>query len=221
MWSRILGVKSSRRGFLQVSGMALGALGFCNSSAGAQNESVSLISDPDDPVASSAPCRWALKEIAEAIGGHGVRVQQFMSLEAAPPNSLRVVASAHNRQPAANLLNSSDLNFSSKSESLALVPFAHAKRNGILACGDERGLMYALLELADRVQNSERPLSALEQRQAITEKPFNSIRSVGRIFCSDIQDKPWFYDREMWPAYFSMLGHATFQPVQPESRSGI
>lgn len=70
--------------------------------------------------------------------------------------------------------------------------------------------MYALLELADRVRHSEHPLSTLEQLQALVERPANSFRSIGRIFCSDVQDKPWFYDREMWPAYFSMLATERF-----------
>lgn len=91
-----------------------------------------------------------------------------------------------------------------------LAGFARDKRRGILAGGDERGLMYALLELADRIQHSDDPLTALDQRHPIAEQPFNSVRSVGRIFCSDIQDKPWFYDREMWPAYFAMLATQRF-----------
>jgi hypothetical protein len=70
--------------------------------------------------------------------------------------------------------------------------------------------MYALLELADRIHHSENALSALAVPHAITERPFNSVRSVGRIFCSDVQDKPWFYDREMWPAYFAMLATQRF-----------
>ena len=31
-----------------------------------------------------------------------------------------------------------------------------------------------------------------------------------RLFTSDVEDKPWFYDREMWPAYFSMLADQRF-----------
>ncbi len=27
------------------------------------------------------------------------------------------------------------------------------------------------------------------------------VRSVTRLFTSDVEDKPWYNDREMWPAY--------------------
>ncbi len=38
----------------------------------------------------------------------------------------------------------------------------------------------------------------------------NAVRSVARLFTSDVEDKPWFNDREMWPAYFDMLAKAGF-----------
>ena len=45
-------------------------------------------------------------------------------------------------------------------------------------------------------------------------RPANSIRSVQRLFTSEIEDKPWFYDREMWPAYFAMLAENRFNRFQ-------
>ena len=203
-------MKSSRRNFIQISSLALGALSVHSSAAEVHSESVSLVVDPGDPVASSAPCSWALQEISRALEQHGIKVGRYASLDRAAPNSLCVVASAADRQPAKALLKGSGVNLPSGPESLALVPFAKSKHHGILATGDTRGLMYALLELADRVRNSENPLDALKLAHTITERPFNSVRSIGRIFCSDIQDKPWFNDREMWPAYFSMLATQRF-----------
>jgi hypothetical protein len=200
-------VKSSRRDFLQISGLTLGALGLRARASGAQAtyQGVAIIADPGDPIASSAPCRRAMQELTRALEQHAIKVAQFASLEQALANSFCIVASSPDRPPAADLLKKSGVALASEPESLALASFAKDKKHGILASGDVRGLMYALLELTDRVQHSEQPFSALEQREAIVERPFNSIRSIGRIFCSDIQDKPWFNDREMWPAYFSML----------------
>src|SRR5215469_6516803 len=208
--TNILGVKSSRRNFLQISGLALGALGLSRSAADAGNELVSLVADPADPVASSPPCQWARKELSQALAQHGIKVGEFATLPETPAHSLCIVASASNRNPARDLLDASAVALFDEPESLALAPFAKEKKRGILACGDVRGLMYALLELADRIRHSDNPLRALEQRETTAERPFNSIRSIGRIFCSDIQDKPWFYDRDMWPAYFSMLATQRF-----------
>ena len=203
-------MKASRRDFLQISGLALGAAGLRGAAAEARNESVSLVIPPDDPVASLPPCRWAVQELLQALEQRGIRAGQYASLDQAPSRSFCVLASSSDRQPAATMLKSSGVSVPDGPESLALLPFAKAKRHGLLTCGDARGLMYALLELADRVRHSGQPLTALEQPKPLLERPLNSIRSNGRIFCSDIEDKPWFYDREMWPAYFSMLATQRF-----------
>jgi hypothetical protein len=204
-------MKSSRRRFLQISGLALGALGLPERvRSQLRNRSISIVTDPVDPVVSAPPCRWAIKEVSEALERYAINVGRVHSLPQAPPDSFCIVASAAERHPAADLLKASGLKLSQSPESLALLPFFREKRHGLLASGDVRGLMYALLELADRIQYSGDPISALKQHEAVAEAPFNSMRSIGRIFCSDIQDKPWFYDREMWPAYFSMLATQRF-----------
>jgi len=206
----VLGVKSSRRSFLRMSGLALGALGLRTNANHAPSEMVAIVADPSDAVASSIPCRWARKEIARALEARGVKVEEFRSLEQAPLNSLCIIASGSNENAARTAVKQAGLALSNEPESLALVPFSDGSRRGIRACGDSRGLQYALLELADRIQHSDRPFAALEQQPALAERPCNSLRSIGRLFCSDVQDRPWFYDREMWPAYFSMLATQRF-----------
>lgn len=202
---------SSRREFLQISGLTLGALGLpIGPGNRSHGETISIIADPDDAVASAAPCRWALSELSGALEQQGITAGRFASLAQAPANSLCIIASGPDRNPAVGLLQASGVSLPKSPEALALLPFSKERKHGVLACGDVRGLMYALLELADRIRNSDHTLSELDFRQAIVEKPFNSVRSNGRIFCSDIQDKPWFNDRDMWPAYFGMLAAQRF-----------
>ena len=142
-------MKSSRRDFLQISGLAFGALGLCTAGPEVGNKIVSIIADPDDPVASSPHCRWARREILRALERHAIKVGEFASLQQAPRNSLCIVASAPDRGLAASTLKQAGLTLSNDPESLALLPFSDANKRGILACGDARGLMYVLLELAD------------------------------------------------------------------------
>ena len=74
--------------------------------------------------------------------------------------------------------------------------------------GDARGLSYGLRELADRVRRD--AASALDFAQPLIERPVNPVRSVMRQFTSEAYDKAWFYDRDMWPAYLSMLADQRF-----------
>jgi hypothetical protein len=50
--------------------------------------------------------------------------------------------------------------------------------------------------------------------QSTTERPANAVRSVQRLFTSDVEDKAWFYDREMWPRYLAMLAENRFNRFQ-------
>src|SRR6185437_5125898 len=78
-----------------------------------------------------------------------------------------------------------------------------------VSSGDERGVVYALLDLADRARGARDPISEL--RSAVTsEKPALRVRSIARLFTSDVEDKPWYNDREMWPRYFAMLAENRF-----------
>ncbi len=53
-------------------------------------------------------------------------------------------------------------------------------------------------------------MAAATVPRPVTERPANTIRSVTRLFTSEVEDKPWFNDRDMWPAYLSMLATQRF-----------
>jgi hypothetical protein len=46
--------------------------------------------------------------------------------------------------------------------------------------------------------------------QSSGRRPANAVRSVQKLFTSEVEDKPWFYDREMWPRYLAMLAENRF-----------
>ncbi|HEX7960445.1 MAG TPA: hypothetical protein VF493_11035, partial [Terriglobales bacterium] len=194
----------SRRKFLRLSALsavAVGARGF-DSNPGA----VSLIADPADPVASAPGVAWSLRELGGSIQRQGIAVRLFSRLDQAPSSDLCVVAAGSRSPVAASLLRAGANIAPSLPESLAIVPIADRGRLILLACAaDARGLMYALLELADRVRHGDNPFQQLRLQKPIVEEAFNQIRSIGKLFVSDVEDKPWFNDRQMWPDYFAML----------------
>ncbi len=206
----------SRRDFLQMTALSIGALG-AESSVAAQLSSqrgVSVVVDPADPVASAAPVVWALQALSQAIAQRRINVRHFNSMEQSPSSDFCIVAAGSRSRLASATLKRAAVAIPDAPECLALVPSIHEGRPILLACGsDPRGLMYALLELTDRIQHADDPIQALKMRKAVAEKPFNAVRSAGRLFVSDVEDKPWFNDREMWPAYFSMLAAQRFNRI--------
>ncbi|MFI5070661.1 MAG: twin-arginine translocation signal domain-containing protein [Terriglobales bacterium] len=203
----------SRRDFLQLTALSVGALGL-GAPAAAQSgggATICLVADPTDLAVSPAPATWAIRELTHAIEAHGIHVRQFKTLDQCPPSSFCLMVGSHNTPPVSKILKDANVSVLNAPECLALVPATHNGVPMLLACGsDARGLMYAVLELADRIKYSDNPIQALKTQGPIAEQPFNQVRSVARLFVSDVEDKPWFYNREMWPAYFSMLASQRF-----------
>ena len=208
----------SRRDFLRLSAGTLGALGGASPPLTHAGETarVAIVIDPADHGAATPPVAWAVDQLEAALARYGVALERFPSLASVPPGVTRcIVAATSDMSMAIQTLREGRVAPPRVSESLALVGTSFAGRPGLLACGaDSRGLTYALLELADRIRCGERPQSALTYDAPLIEKPHHRVRSVGRLFVSDVQDKPWFHDREFWPPYLSMLAAQRFNRFQ-------
>ncbi len=179
-----------RRTFLRQAGaLAAGPAALAKS-----RQPVAIVLDPADPAG------WAADHLAATLTAAGIRVSRCAGMSQAPAGS-RVIAAG-----GPELARQAGVRLPGLPESLAIAPARLANRSVTLACGsDSRGLAYALLELASRPQTVERP---------VTEQPANRVRSNMRLFTSDVEDKPWFYDREMWPQYFAMLAASRFNRFQ-------
>jgi hypothetical protein len=196
----------NRRQFVK-GATALAAIGVAQGASGG----VSIVADPRDSVAGAAPSKWAIKQLEEILAAHGVSVFRCETLAQAKSTDLCILAAGLASPGAARILKQSHAAVSKTAESLGLIPAKVGDKQVILACGyDTRGLVYALLELADRAQNSSNALAALAIDRPILESPANTVRSVTRLFTSDVEDKPWYNDREMWPRYLSMLASQRF-----------
>ncbi|HET8825329.1 MAG TPA: hypothetical protein VFM77_09380 [Terriglobales bacterium] len=196
----------TRRRFLELSALSVGALGLHSPALSASaDQAISLVSDPDDPISASQPVAWARQELSAAVSQTGTAVRRFSSIAQATRSDRTIVIAGARSAFAVQALKDVGVAPPSGPESLAVVPSKYKDRPVLLVCGaDARGLMYAVLELADRVRHGENPIDVVTHQKTV-ERPFNQVRSIGRLFVSDVQDKSWFNDREMWPAYFSML----------------
>jgi hypothetical protein len=201
---------SGRRHFVKIAGIT--ALGI--SSLGLNDfliKGVSIISDPDDPIAGSQPVKWAARELEGSLSSKGVVVTRCEQIAQAKEGDLCIVLAGSVSAIAQKILKGSRIIIPEVPEALGLVPGQFSGKPVLLTSGsDQRGLVYALLELADRVNNSIQPLDSLNLQKPVIEKPANVIRGLNRLFVSDIEDKPWFNDKEMWPKYLTLLATSRF-----------
>lgn len=197
----------NRRQFLRVAAGATAGVAAGVAVAADKTRGVAIIVDPADGVASSPAARWAAGELERALTEGGIATRTYGNAAQAPAGHLRIVAAAMGSPGAIAALKAAGARIEAVPEALALCQGTE----GLWACGhDARGLTYALSELADRVRHAEDPLAALAVPKPVVERPANAVRSVMRLFTSEIEDKPWYKDREMWPAYLSVLAAQRF-----------
>ncbi len=192
--------RPTRRTFLKLSAAATPVIGAKVLHAFPANASIALITDKGTLV-SAEPVQWALAELRRTFTGKGVGLSAAsskLSIVVAPPSSS--LTASFGILPAIT-----------QAETTAIIPGSYRNAPAILVTGiDARGLVYGLLELADRVQLSHDPLGALHFTTPIVETTPNKTRSVARAFLSEIEDKPWFYDRAFWTRYLDTLAYARF-----------
>jgi hypothetical protein len=178
-----------RRDLLRAAGVAAGALashlpGSAQTPAG---RSIAVVIDPADPILSSAPAAWAAAELERALTESGAAARRARRLQDVRAGEWCIQAAS--QKPAS-------------AEALSLSQLATGR---VLARGgDARGVVYALLEMADRVRRLHLD-AALRLDKPVNELPANPVRSVMRQFTSEPLDKKWFYDRDCWQQYLTML----------------
>jgi hypothetical protein len=195
----------SRRQFVRVAGIS--ALGVSSlRSVRFTSDRVAVVLDPADIVAGSAPAQWAVQELEESLATGGIQVYRCDRLARARSGDFCIVVAGQESSVAHQLLQNAKVTIPAVPEALGLVPARVDDKTILLAAGyDARGIVYALLELADRVRYSDQPLASLTFEEPVVERPANAIRSLSRLFVSDVEDKPWFNDREMWKQYLTMV----------------
>ena len=91
-------------------------------------------------------------------------------------------------------------------ESLAV---KHLKENGknvlCVAGSDERGLMYALLDIAQQIQFLEDGQDWFSSVKDVSESPAVPVRSMAILLHNEDCEKDWYYSKEHWQQYFAML----------------
>jgi hypothetical protein len=88
------------------------------------------------------------------------------------------------------------------------VTASNGARRARITAGDDRGFVYALVELADRlrVEGADAwPNGAEEQHRAAV-----PIRGIQRAFVSLDEDAGWFYDRQHWTDYLDHIAASRF-----------
>jgi len=162
---------------------------------------IALIIDHGSALTTSEPVQWAVEEFRQALTVKGIPSSNSSS-------TFTVIVSPVTGPLAKTFGNLPSV---THSETTALIPGNHNNAPAILVTGiDARGIVYGLLELTERIRLNDNPFTALYLSAPVVEITPNKVRSVARAFLSEIEDKPWFYDRTFWKGYLDTLTFARF-----------
>jgi hypothetical protein len=201
----------TRRDFLKLASVATATAAMPAVLPGARAaDRVCVVLDGTDPVAASGPARRAAQRLSQGLAAKGIQAEVVTSLrDAAGAGFVVVAARPQSEMTRAFAPGSGAASEPAGAESLriALVHLGHTgQTKGLLVeANDPLGFVYALLELAEQVEYGENALGTLRSVRTVTEQPANETRSVGRYFCCELEDKPWYYDRTFWDGYLDTL----------------
>ncbi len=195
-----MNLETTRRRFMQLAAAAFSSSAAAIHAAPRAGGYVEITLDPAEKLTKDPAVVWAIASLRSALESNGISTQ-----ENGKPAATVVVAPF-----ASELAKPFHLPAPREPDMMALIPGA-GHSNTILVTGiDARGLTYGLLELTDRVRAAGNPFAAFALIAPIVETTPNRVRSVARAFCSEIEDKSWFYDRDFWTRYLDSLAYARF-----------
>ena len=171
-----------------------------NAESRAEFDAVDVVVDADDHINADPTALWAVGRLSEVLAAAGLSVGSPGQQSGA---DLRIVA-ALPASPAAELLSEGT---TSPSAAESFVVQRRLSDEDVLTVmgADGRGLAYGLLDLADLAALSDDPLASLREVADTSESPATPVRSISRGFVSDVEDTPWFHDREFWQEYLTEL----------------
>lgn len=192
-----------RTAFL-VTAISLGA------SAAGQNPEVSIVTDPAPGLAAT----HGLVALTDALHRKKVSFEQVASLDQARGEWLIVAGLASGKGAAAGLLKKSGYAVPDVPEALTIRKTVWTSKPAWVVSGaDDRGLMYGLLDVADRVGWSTDEADAMSEVDETTEKPDVVQRGLSIYTMNRAYWESRFYDEAYWEKYLDMLAKNRFNSL--------
>jgi hypothetical protein len=167
---------------------------------------VSVVADAKPGLAS----QHGLKQVKEALQSKKVFVEEVTSVEAAGGNVVVVAGLGTGPGAAANLLKALEIAPPDGAESILIQNIRQKDKKLLLVCGgDDRGLMYALLEVADRIGWADLS-SPFAEVHDVREKPAVAERGMSTYAMQQAYFESRLFNEDYWNRYFDLLARNRF-----------
>ncbi len=159
----------------------------------------------------TAPAQHGLNKVKAALRAKGVEFNEGATATHVQGGTQIVIGSASGGGMAANALEELKLRAPTNAQALLIEKTRWRGKQTLLVCGsDARGLMYALLDVADRIgwaEDAKRPLAHVRNAR---EQPAVAHRALSIYTMHRATFEQRFFDEEYWAGYFDMLARNRF-----------
>ncbi len=152
-----------------------------------------------------------LRKLMAALAAKGAAAERVHALASARGGLVVVAGLGSGIGPAARLLKASRIPAPTGAEALAVRHTMWQEKPALVVSGaDDRGLMYALLDVADRIAWATDPANPLSEVKDAAEKPYVVERALSMYTMNRAHFESYFYDQKYWARYLDMLARNRF-----------
>ncbi|HEY5909682.1 MAG TPA: hypothetical protein VJA21_03660 [Verrucomicrobiae bacterium] len=174
------------------------------------DQSVTIVLD----AGATAPVRYGAAKLKTVLERKGRQVLEGGVARAEAGGAIVMAGSMTGQGEAAKLLAELRLTPLTTPESLRIRRLSREGRTVLLVAGsDERGLMYALLDVADRVDWAKPGEELFSEVRDVEETPFAPERALSLYTFNRAYWESRFYDEAYWARYFDVLAQNRFNSV--------
>ena len=190
-----------------VGGILTGCTHLVAPSAGRTRRGVSIVCDPNDPIASAKPAHWAVEQLRQTLTGRGFVVRVCTRFDEASPARFlhcrgRQIFAHDTRYRCCSTFRRRGVGHGARTagQTRRVAGQRHRQpRPGLRPDRNRR-----------RRGAAGRSVAGAASVHGGPGAPGQRVRSVMRLFASDVEDKAWYNDRGFWRDYLSLLAAQRF-----------
>ncbi len=151
--------------------------------------------------AEEAPSQYAIEHFCRALKAKGVSCREIRHYSEADEAPVLVIGTAGDRRIQL-LLEQNQVDYSHRESVFYQWCRVYGRQVLLIAGSDANGLMYALLELVERIED--RGAEALASVENTVERPENAVRCMDRYLLGPLDDE-WFKSEDFWNFFLGRL----------------
>jgi hypothetical protein len=175
-----------------------------------ENPELSIVTDKTPGVV----VLHGLTKLTDALHEKNIAFEEVQSIDEARGKLIIITGLANGEGAASQMLKAGNRNVPGVPEALTIWKTGWKKKPAWVISGfDDQGLMYGLLDIADRIGWSTSRKSLMSEVKEITEQPNVSNRAVSIYTMNRTYWESRFYDEAYWTRYLDMLAKDRFNSL--------